>query len=154
MKAIYHTNVTLKGGPLNILQSNFAFGTVHCILYLTICLALFAFPSVKCWKAEKRTKLTPHFFFFFTLELGTDCLKRKKYTLQWSGFLVKKTTTQHLRYLKVRQRLQHVFVCQCSFCRRKLLDWRTQTLAHSLKYDGTLYSTLYYQVFLNQTHMM
>lgn len=31
--AIYHTIVTLKGGPLNVSQSNLAFGTVHWILY-------------------------------------------------------------------------------------------------------------------------
>lgn len=43
MMAIYHTIVPLKGGPLNLSQSNLAFGTVHCILGLTICLALFAF---------------------------------------------------------------------------------------------------------------
>lgn len=31
--AIYHTIVTLKGGPLNVSQSNLASGTVHWILY-------------------------------------------------------------------------------------------------------------------------
>lgn len=31
--AIYHTIVTLKGGPLNVLQSNLASGTVHWILH-------------------------------------------------------------------------------------------------------------------------
>lgn len=30
--AIYHTIVTLKGGPLNVSQSNLASGTVHWIL--------------------------------------------------------------------------------------------------------------------------
>lgn len=30
---IYHTIVTLKGGPLNVSQSNLATGTVHWILY-------------------------------------------------------------------------------------------------------------------------
>lgn len=46
--AIYHTIVILKGGPLNVSQSNLAWGTVDWILqrWPTICLALLASLSV------------------------------------------------------------------------------------------------------------